>query len=247
LTFASSLAAAIENKFGTTVKLIEGHNGVYNVAVNGNLIFTNQGKCSERPTEEQIIEEIQKQLTLHHTENPNEKRRILKIEFMYIDLSMCTRCQRTKLNLEEAVAEVAQVLKATGVDISVRKIHVQSEEQARELGFVISPTIRIDGKDIELDVKENLCETCSDLCGEGVECRVWTYQGKEYTEPPKGMIIDAILREIYGGSKEITETIPVIEKVPENLKKFFAAKRSKVGNNASKFVNICCNPYSNDS
>lgn len=80
----------------------------------------------------------------------------------------------------------------------VRKIHVQSEKQARQLGFISSPTIRINGRDIQLDVKESLCESCGDLCGEDVNCRVWVYQGKEYTAPPKAMIIDAVLREVYG-------------------------------------------------
>lgn len=242
---ATSLAAAIENKFGTNVKMIEGHNGVYDVAVNGNLIFTNQGKCNQRPKEEQIFDEIQKQLTLLHAENLDEKRRNLNIEFMYIDLSVCMRCQGTESNLEEAVTEVAQVLKATGVDVNVKKIHIQSEEQASELGFVSSPTIRINGKDIELDVKENLCESCGDLCGKDVDCRIWTYQGKEYTTPPKGMIIDAILREIYGGSKEITETLPTTREVTENLKRFFAAKRSKAENEIAKDVDSCCSLSSN--
>jgi hypothetical protein len=61
------------------------------------------------------------------------------------------------------------------------------------------------------------------------------------------MIIDAILREIYGGSKEIVETLPVTKEVPENLKRFFTAKRSKVGNDVLKFVNSCCSLSSNDS
>lgn len=151
-----------------------------------------------------------------------EKR--LLIEFMFIDLTVCDRCLGTDASLEEAVAEVANVLRATGYEIDVRKILVESENQARELGFVSSPTIRINGQDIQLDGKESLCESCGDVCGEDVDCRVWIWQGREYTTPPKAMIVDAILRHVYGGQQAAR---PAVKEVPDNLKRFFAAKSNK--------------------
>lgn len=129
--------------------------------------------------------------------------------------------------LEEAIAEVARVLELTGIEAVVHRIHIQSEEQARELGFISSPTIRINGRDIQLDVKETLCESCGDLCGEDVDCRVWVYQGKEYNVPPKAMIIEAILKDVYGRSQEVPEGTPRTTDIPDNLKRFFAAKRNK--------------------
>ncbi|MDN5326124.1 MAG: hypothetical protein PWP41_820 [Moorella sp. (in: firmicutes)] len=104
---------------------------------------------------------------------------------------------------------------------------VQTEEQARQLGLISSPTIRINGQDIQLDVKESLCESCGDLCGEDVDCRIWTYQGKDYTVAPKAMTIDVILREVYGGSKEAIKPKEQTQDIPENLKRFFAAKQKK--------------------
>lgn len=151
----------------------------------------------------------------------------LEIEFLYLDLSVCVPCQGTEASLEEAIAEVAQVIKATGVEVVIKKINVIDEEQARELKFVSSPTIRINGKDIQLDVKESLCQSCGDLCGDDVDCRVWEYQGKEYNVPPKAMIIEAILREVYGGGKEVAMDTQWKGDIPDNLKRFFAAKRKK--------------------
>ncbi len=151
----------------------------------------------------------------------------LLIEFMYIDLTVCDRCLGTDASLEEAVNETANVLKATGYNIEVRKILVESEEQARDLGFVSSPTIRINGQDIQLDLKESLCESCGDVCGEDVDCRVWIWQGREYTTPPKAMIIDAILKHVYGGAVGGANLKP--REVPDNLKRFFAAKLKSVG------------------
>ncbi|MDQ0285408.1 hypothetical protein J2Z49_000509 [Desulfofundulus luciae] len=158
--------------------------------------------------------------------NQAEKRR-LDIEFMYLDLSVCTRCQGTEKSLEEAVSEVARILEAAGFEVTLHKIHVQNEEQALALGFVSSPTIRINGRDIQLDVRESLCESCGDLCGEDVDCRVWVYQGREYTVPPKGLIVDAILREIYGGPAGAVHGPSKIKALPDNLKRFFAARRNK--------------------
>lgn len=151
-----------------------------------------------------------------------EKRLI--IEFMYIDLEVCDRCLGTDASLEAAITEVTNVLKSTGYEIEVRKILVESEQQALELGFVSSPTIRINGQDIQLDFKESLCESCGDVCGEEVDCRVWSWQGQEYTAPPKAMIVDAILRHVYG-SQQMTQK--VTKNVPDNLKKFFMAKAKR--------------------
>ncbi|WP_338824015.1 hypothetical protein MHOCP_21570 [Moorella humiferrea] len=159
-----------------------------------------------------------------------DSRRTIEIEFLYLDLDACTRCRGTGRNLEEALNEVAGILEATGIKVNLKKIHVQTEEQALALGFVSSPTIRINGQDIQLDVRENLCESCGDLCGEEVDCRVWVYQGKEYTEAPKGMIIEAILKHVYGGGMEAPAPKEPLKELPANLKRFFAAKRKKEEN-----------------
>ncbi len=157
------------------------------------------------------------------------EKRLLDIEFLYLDLNVCVPCRGTNSSLEEAISEVSRVLEATGIEVDVRKIHVQTEEQALDLGFVSSPTIRINGRDIQMEVKESLCESCGDLCGDDVECRVWVYRGKEYSVPPKGLIIEAILREVYREPDEGSITITHPEELPENLKRFFSAKQKKEG------------------
>ena len=159
-------------------------------------------------------------------ERPLEKRRI-DVEFLYGDLSVCTRCQGTEASLDDALDDVTRVLEPTGTEVVVHKVHVESEEQARDLHFVSSPTIRINGRDIQARVIESRCESCGDLCGEDVNCRVWVYQGKEYTTPPKGLIIDAILREVYGGGQGAPAAAPGGD-VPENLRRFFADRHRKL-------------------
>ena len=80
-----------------------------------------------------------------------------------------------------------------------------------------------------MEIKESLCKSCGDLCRDEVDCRVWIYNGNEYTVPPKTMIVDAILREVYGGSNSsgIDENEERKYQLPENLKRFFHAMREK--------------------
>lgn len=150
----------------------------------------------------------------------------ISIEFMYIDLATCDRCLGTDLNLDEAIRMVSDILTSAGYVLEVRKTLVETEEQAQKLGFICSPTIRINGRDIQLDFKESLCGCCGDIAGEDIDCRVWLWQGQEYTTPPKAMLVDAILRHIYGKQSLSTPTTKQ-KAVPDNLKRFFAAKASR--------------------
>jgi hypothetical protein len=129
---------------------------------------------------------------------------------------------------------VRTALESGGVEVEVRKTLVDSEAKAAELGFVSSPTIRVNGRDSASELRESSCVSCGEACGcDGdIDCRVWLYHGKEYTAAPVPMIVDAILSAVYG-TKEGMPPLPQVVPVPENLKRFFAAKAAK--RNAS-----CC-------
>lgn len=56
---ATSLAATIESAFDVKVTLVEGHNGIYEVSIGNEVLYTNGGQCSQGfPSHEQIIEQI---------------------------------------------------------------------------------------------------------------------------------------------------------------------------------------------
>jgi hypothetical protein len=155
-----------------------------------------------------------------------QAKKQIVIEFLYLDLSVCKRCQGAETNLDKALEEVSGLLKAAGFDITVNKINIASKEMAVKHRFVSSPTIRVNGTDIDLEVKETACTECGDLCGDSVDCRVWTHEGIEYTEPPKTMIINAILRAVY--SRQDTIPDPKSEyRLPDNLKRFFDGLEKK--------------------
>lgn len=127
---------------------------------------------------------------------PQEKKKIV-IDFLYLDLSICERCRGTDNSLQDAIDDVSTVLSAAGYEIILNKVNIISEELAVQYEFISSPTIRINGKDIALEVKESCCEDCGDLCGDNVDCRVWEYEGEDYTVPPKALIVNAILEAVY--------------------------------------------------
>lgn len=149
----------------------------------------------------------------------NEEKRKVIIEFLYLDLSVCERCQGTENSLEMAVEEVSGILKAAGFELIVNKTNINTEELAIKHQFISSPTIRVNGRDIDLSGKETNCKDCGDLCGDDVDCRVWEYEGREYDVPPKALIINAILKEVYSSKDRATEQGQY--ELPENLKRFF--------------------------
>jgi len=117
-----------------------------------------------------------------------------------------------------AIELIKPILTKLGYILFIHKVNVNTVELAKQYRFLSSPTVRINQIDIELSVKEDNCKSCGDLCGYTVDCRVFTYNGKEYHEPPVEMIIDGILRSIYNPVKlkELDDY-----QVPENLLKFY--------------------------
>lgn len=164
---------------------------------------------------------------------------VIDIELLALDLNRCTRCVGTLNHIEKAIAIIQPVMEVIKTQVNVKRVVVKSEEQARRYRFVTSPTVRINGKDITSEMSESECETCTDLCGcdEGTNCRVWRYQGEEYTEAPVGLVVESILREIFGGSHWAIDATPEYREVPENLRRFF---RSKAG--AQPAAESCCSP-----
>ncbi|MGD9563107.1 MAG: DUF2703 domain-containing protein [Pyrinomonadaceae bacterium] len=161
-------------------------------------------------------------LQMADTAKLREKR--VEIEFLYLDLESCDPCRGTDDSLEEALSEVSGVIGATGAVVDLKKIHVTSYEQALDLGLVRSPTIRVNGRDLALEVRENHCSSCSEISGTETFCRVWDYEGREYQVPPKELIVESILREVYGSPKR--DKFVANEKSLANLKAFFNGTRT---------------------
>lgn len=152
--------------------------------------------------------------------------RVIDVELLALDLTACTRCVGSLANIEAAVAAVRPVLEATGARVTVCKRIIESEEEARRLRFVSSPTIRVNGWDIAPEVLESPCQSCTELCGcaGGTSCRVWRYRGAEYQEAPAGLIMEAVLREVLTADSLPPRPAVNDPEVPDNLRRFFQGK-----------------------
>jgi len=155
----------------------------------------------------------------------NDTKRYVVIDFLYLDLNVCERCMGTESTLDESLNDMATILESIGIEVIVNKINVNSEELAILHQFKSSPTIRINGKDIQLEIKENNCQSCGDLCGDEIDCRTFTYQGIDYDSPPKAMIIESILKAMYANDKKFILKTKYI--MPENLRQFYTAMNKK--------------------
>jgi uncharacterized protein DUF2703 len=174
--------------------------------------------------------------------------RHLQIDFLFLDLETCTRCRATDAALAQALELTRPVLDVAGIGVSVTKTRVTDERQAREQGFVSSPTIRVNGVDIAGHLVESACETCAEACAceGGIDCRDWIWRGERSTEPPVGLIVEAIMahafdgrfdQEAPGGREEETARSGRLLEVPDNLRRFFDSQAAGPRGDAAE---DCC-------
>lgn len=98
----------------------------------------------------------------------------MKIEFLYFD-----GCP----NHEKALALLREVLQQKTIETSIDLIEIKDDEDAARHKFVGSPTIRVDGTDIDpVKGKPAYAKTC----------RVYTIEGKLTGLPSRKMIEDAV-------------------------------------------------------
>ena len=171
------------------------------------------------------------------------KDTILTVDFLYLDLSVCTRCQTSENNLDDSLQTIVGLLGDIGHTITLNKIFIETEAQTIQHQFISSPTIRINGRDIEMTVKESYCSTCSSLTNEAsIYCRTWNYKGKEYSAPPQALIIDAILKEIYNTELDKPNNTSDMYQLPKNLKDYFDNKDQLCANvnKRPKDSEVCC-------
>lgn len=155
----------------------------------------------------------------------NHSLKKVVIDFLYLDLSKCSRCQATESTLESSLEEIKIVLLSANFQVELNKIHIASLDDAIRYHFESSPTVRVNGKDVISKILESNCQDCSDFCGSSVYCRDWEFEGVRYTEPPKAMLINAIFKAVY-----VPESLgdkPEKYVVPQNIIKFFDLQESK--------------------
>jgi hypothetical protein len=100
---------------------------------------------------------------------------MVTIEFLYYD-----DCP----GYPEALDILKEVLSEEHVKVEVNMIRVMNEDEAKRLKFIGSPTIRINGEDVEPGIEQS-----AEFRG---HCRVYFYHEQVFEWPPKEMIREAL-------------------------------------------------------
>jgi len=152
-------------------------------------------------------------------DNPGHaERQVLDVEFLYLDLTTCERCQAADATLKQALSVLAGVFDTLGYGVRLNEVNITSRQLAAQYRIYSSPTIRVNGVDIETSVKESDCADCGSLSGCATDCRVFTWDGQDFEQPPAAMIVDGILRVLFGDQPP--DDTPYV--LPENLERFFS-------------------------
>lgn len=94
----------------------------------------------------------------------------MKIEVLYFE-----GCP----HFDATLSLVGEVLKQLGLSADIREVEVRTPEDAERLRFLGSPSVRVNGTDIEQDV-ENRSEYA-------LSCRIYGGSGL----PPRGLLVSA--------------------------------------------------------
>ena len=156
-------------------------------------------------------------------------KKTLNVELLVIDLTLCARCVPTGDQLQRAVSLLAPAADALGIELKHREIVVQTPQEAKDHALMSSPTIRLNGRDIEQDIRESLCESCGDLTENNtlVDCREWHYRGKVYSAAPLPLLVEAIMGAMLAIDQPPVAPQPLAA-LPENLEGYFANKKRAV-------------------
>lgn len=161
-------------------------------------------------------------------------KKTVVVDFLFLDLTVCDRCQGADERVALAVERCRPVLSACGYNLILNQIDVENAQLAERFRFYSSPTIRVNGVDICESIEENDCGCCSDIASTDVKCRLFPFNGTYYEVPPTDMIVRGIMETVLQGKKAPAETDAYV--LPENLCDFFEGKEAKAATSGS----CCC-------
>jgi len=140
--------------------------------------------------------------TLSLAQGGGTDRRTLNVFVLEVDMSAagktgCSSCNATLGRVREAVDLIPPVFDSVGVELDIAELRVGDLTQARALGLRASPMVRIGGIDL---YPEHQVRT-PDSSGWLDTDRVWRWNGRAFDQPPRGMLIDALLRAYAQGAQ----------------------------------------------
>jgi len=100
-----------------------------------------------------------------------------------IEVLVVSGCPGTEL----AIARVREATEALGIETNLRFVIVENDEQARTQGFIGSPTVRVEGEDVEEGIGNRPL---------GLACRLYRSEDLVERAPPLAWIHAALARSV---------------------------------------------------
>lgn len=147
--------------------------------------------------------------------------KVLNVDYIYLDLQRCDRCQSTDQRLDEALELLRPVLLEFGYSYKLNKIHMSTKDLALKYRFLSSPTIRINNFDLFETITEDECGCCSEISGHATNCRTFEEDGLTVNAPSVKLLTEKILLHILGKPKA-NDLKPYV--LPDNLEQFYQKK-----------------------
>jgi hypothetical protein len=177
---AASIAADIKSDLGLTAQLVEGHNAIFRVAADGQILYDNNGVCGRLPENRDILNSIQS----YQGDKEDKKVKTLKIEWQHLDVAgeTCDRCYDTGENLAQEVKRLNRALQPRGINVEMIETKLDDTQipQSNDILFNGVPIEDI----LDIEVSENYCDSCTTLLGTDTYCRMVKYEGSEYEDIP---------------------------------------------------------------
>lgn len=164
------------------------------------------------------------------------RKKVVYVDYLYLDQSICDRCQGTDKRVEKAVAMLAPIMEMAGYSLVMSRIEIANEQLAVEHKFASSPTVRVNGVDICPEIIENPCECCRDISDYDVYCRQFDFNGKLYEVPPTAYVVKRMCEIVFCNEQPSDE--PYV--MPENIKGFLEGKAAKQDEKKSSGGSCCC-------
>ncbi len=101
---------------------------------------------------------------------------------MQIELLYSSKCP----NHDEALQNLIRVLKRNGWPAGIHSVEIKDLNQAKKVKFLGSPTIRVNGQDLEKDVEK--------AGNFSLDCRTYLIKGKSTSVPTEDFIEEGIKR-----------------------------------------------------
>lgn len=144
------------------------------------------------------------------------------LELFALDTVACTPCVSAMASLHAAAVALSHELTGSGYVVATRVILLENAAHAAELGISSSPTVRVNGHDIALEVHEEACPSCSSVAGVSIDCRTYEWEGQRFDHPPVPLIVEAVHQHLASGARRAATPTPATSQ-PTGVERFLTA------------------------